>query len=540
MSARVVVVGGGFGGAFSARFLRRVLPPDVEVELIDETNYFVFQPLLPEVASGTINAPDAVTPLRLMLPGVRVRMGDVYDVDFDAKRLAVVQGSKRRPQEINYEHLVLAPGLEPALEKLPGFVEHSLTMCNLADAYSLRNHIIHCLEHADITRDAALKSRLLTFIVAGGGFSGVETMGECIEMIRRALRFYPNVSMDEFRPVLVQRGDRLLPELPEKLGEYARRRLEKRGVEVRLNTGVRSATSTALELDDGTRVPAATIVTTIGNGPCSLVRQLGIALERGRIPVDRCLRVPGLPNVWALGDAALVPLGIGAEDQPAEYAPPTAQYAMREARCLAGNVAAAFKGKELEAFHHKPKGALASIGHYQGVGEVFGIRVSGLLAWMIWRFFYIGILPGFTTRLRVALNWLFDYFLPRNLVQIVTEQKGATRFMRYARGDVLFGPGEIVDGLYTIVDGSLESRVWDEQLGEDFVRILGSGDHWGERSISGAFQTQGTLIALEDSRVMVMQREDFQNLRACLPVLDDYFKRIPQKIYPHGLRDKPQ
>ncbi len=538
MSARVVVVGGGFGGAFSADYLRRALPTDVKVELIDEKNYFVFQPLLPEVASGTINAPDAVTPLRLMLPGVRIRMAEVFEIDFDARHIRVVQGTKRVPQTITYEHLVLAPGLEPSLDRMPGFSDHCLTMRNLADAFRLRNHLINCLEHADITPDPGLKSRLLTFVVAGGGFSGVEIMGECVEMVRQALRFYPNVSMEEFHPVLVQRDDRLLPELSEKLGEYARRQLEKRGVEVRLNTGVRAATSTALELDDGTRVPAATIVTTVGNGPRSLARQPGITLERGRIPVDRCLRVPGLRNVWSLGDAALVPLGPGIDGQPVQYAPPTAQYAMREARCLAGNVAATFKGKELKAFRHKPKGALASMGHYQGVGDVFGIRVSGLLAWMIWRFFYIGILPGFTTRLRVALDWLFDYFLPRNLVQLVTEQKSATRFIRVAEGDVLFGPGQIVDGFYTVVEGSLESRVADEQIGEDFVRVLGPGDHWGERAINGAFETHGTLIALEDSRVMVVQREDFANLRACLPVLDDYFKRIPQESYPHGLRDK--
>jgi len=191
-SKRIVILGGGFGGAFTARYLRRRVAPDVAIELINDANYFVFQPLLPEVAAGIIGASDAVTPLRAMLPGVRFRMAHAYDVNFPKRIVHVVQGSKRVPIQVSYDHLVIAVGQVTNLDGLPGFAEHSLTMRNIADAYRLRNHIIQCLEHADVTDDDVIKRRLLTFVVAGGGFSGVEAIGELTEMVRRTLPYYPS------------------------------------------------------------------------------------------------------------------------------------------------------------------------------------------------------------------------------------------------------------------------------------------------------------------------------------------------------------
>ncbi len=529
---RIVILGGGFGGAFTAKYLRRRLESNVVIELINDTNYFVFQPLLPEVAAGIISAPDAVTPLRVMLPGVKFRMARAYGVDFAKQQVHVVQGTKRVPIQVPYDHLVLAVGLKANLEMLPGFKEHSLTMRNLSDAYRLRNQIIQCLEHADVTTDAALKQRLLTFVVAGGGFSGVETIGELSEMIHRTLSYYPNIQPHGIRSILVQRGSHILPELPQHLSQYAQRKLQQRGIEIKLNTGLKSATAGSVQLADGTIVHTATLVSTIGNGPSELMHALDIELVRGKFPTDRNLRVIGHDNIWAVGDAAL----ISVDDAAEQFAPPTAQFATAQAHCVAANITAVLADQALSHFAFRPKGSLASIGHYSAVADVYGVRLSGLVAWFMWRGFYILRLPGFATKLRVTLNWLFDYVLPRKIVQMRIDVPPATRFVRLGKGDVLFKPGQILDGFYTVVEGALESRTPDAALGEDFVRRIGPGEHWGERALTENWETKGTLTALEDTRILILSRDDFNNLRTSLPVLDEYFSHIPQSRYAHSLR----
>ena len=539
---RIVIVGGGFAGAFTARNLRRRLGDEATVELINDTNYFVFQPLLPEVAAGIIAAPDAVTPLRIMLPGVRVRMGRAYKVDFDRQVVLLVQGTKRVPIEVEYDHLVLAVGQRSNLDLLPGFQEHSLGMKNLGDAHRLRNHVIQCLEHADVTGDQALKKRLLTFVVAGGGFSGVETMGELFEMIQRTLPLYPNIATDELRAILIQRGERLLPELPDELGDYSHQLLTKRGVDVRTRTGILGASAQAVELDDGTSIETLTLVSTIASGPTELVTQLGVELERGKLPTDEFLHLRGRAQVWAIGDSA----GVVIDPATKMLAPPTAQFATAQAEQLAANIVATIKDKPLKPFAFVPKGALASLGHYSAVAQLYGLRLSGLLAWFLWRGFYIMRLPGFATKVRVTLNWFFDYFLPRNTVQIQTHATRATRYVRVKKGERLFAPGQLPDGFYAVVEGLLESRVQEPTSGEsadelsasanDFVRLLGPGDHWGERAVSGDLETKGSLVAKEDSLVMIINNTDFKQLRRSLPMLDRYFDQIPEAAYPQALR----
>lgn len=532
---RVVIIGGGFGGAFAAKFLRRTAAHDFEIELINSTNYFVFQPLLPEVVSGTISAHDAVTPLRYMLPGVKVRLAEVTGIDMDARKITLLQGTRRFPQTIEYDHLVIAVGQKTNLSLSPGLAAHSLCVRDIADAHELRNQVIRCLEHADVTQDPAVRRRLLTFIVAGGGFSGVETIGELVEMIRRTLRFYPNISCNDVRAVLVQRGDRILPELSPRLAQYAEKKLRERNVEILLNTSIVSATATDVYLDNGTRIATDTLVATVGSAPRAFARGLGLQLHHGKIAVDQFLRVPGCENVWCVGDAALISLP-PTNGEEIRYAPPTAQFAVREARVVARNIVASQKGGELQAFAYQPKGSLASIGNYKAVAELFGFRLSGLFAWLIWRGLYIGMLPGFSTRLRVALNWLFDYFLPRSIVQIANNPSAGTTYRHYAKGDVVCRPGQIIDGFYTVIAGGMESRIPDPGKGEDFVRNLRPGDHWGERSMASETLAKGTLTATEDTQVLVLQRSDFRNLSAAFPGLNEYFEKISDEIYAPSLR----
>ena len=537
-TAPIVVAGGGFAGVFAARQLRRQLGDRYPITLLSPQNHFVFQPLLPEVAAGIINIQDAVSPLRALLPGVKVGMAEVQSVDFAQKQLHFLQGQKKVPQSLQYRQLVLACGLISDFSRFPGFTEHTLGMKHLADAYALRNRVIHCLEHADITKNAELKRQLLTFVVIGGGFSGVETVGEMTEMLRRTLRYYPSVSAADLHIVLIQHGDRILMELPQSLADYATEKLSGRGIQIRCNTGVTKATASGVELSNGDFLDAATVVTTIGNGPTGLVKNLDLPTERGRILVDRQLRVKDRPDVWALGDAALVPLQRYGE--PPRYAPPTAQFAVREADCLARNMKAVMDGLTPCRFSYKPRGALASIGNYRAVAEVFGRRLSGLPAWVLWRGFYLAMLPGVVTRLRVALNWALDYFVPRNVVQVDQLRPSSCRYLHLRKGSIVFRPNELVDGLYTVVEGELESRVQDTESGEDYVRILKPGDHWGERVISHGRTTVGQLKALSDAKVLLLGREEFLRLCESLPPLQKHFAGLQEENYPPQLRQAPK
>ncbi len=530
----VTVLGGGFAGAFAAKRLRKVLPADVEVELVSERNYFVFQPLLPEVVGGTITATDAVTPLRLMLKDINVRMGEVMDIDFANKKIELAQGSGRIPQFLSYDALVMALGTRGMDTLFPGLADHGFFVKNLTDAQQLRNHVIHCLEHADVTRNAQLKSQLLTFVIAGGGFSGVEVAGEVQELIARSLRHYPNISKDELKILLVHSGKEILPELSERLGAHARERLVRRGVEFLLETRLAGATAMGVETSAGDFVGSHTLICTIGNGPVELLEHLPLTLERGQIAVDANLQVEGQEGVWALGDNARVPLDDGS------FAPTTAQFAVREAELIATNVAAWLQGQSQAPFSYEPKGSMASIGHYDAVAEVYGRPLSGVFAWLLWRGFYWSLVPSVSTRLRIALNWLFDYVLPRSIVQISAPDDTGLSRRHYKAGDVLFDPGQHIDGLYTVVSGRLESRILRSSgdSGEaDHVRLIGVGEHWGEHSLSKPQATIGRLVALEDSEVLLIRRADFTRLSAALPFFQTYFDELPEARYPEELQN---
>lgn len=544
---RIVIIGGGFSGIFAARHLRRRIR-NARIELINERNYFVFQPLLPEVVASIINIQDAVTPLRLVLPDIRVRLAEVTHIEFAANKITLLQGRKQVPISVGYDHLVIACGLISDLARFPGFAEHTLSMKHVSDAYALRNRIINCLEHADITSDATIKKALTTFVVIGGGFSGVETMGEMSEMLRRTLPFYKNIPREMVKFVLIQRGNRILPELPESLGRYVDRKLSERGIDVRCNTGMKKALLDGVVLSDGSMLPSYTVVTTIGNGPSPFTQSLGLKMQRGRIETDPYLRVPPHDNVWSLGDVAAVPL-MRRKGEEQRYAPPTAQFAVQEAKCLANNMArtirAAHKRKaRLRPFSYKPKGALASIGNYRAVAQIMGVNISGFVAWFLWRGFYMALLPGHISRLRVALNWLLDYFIPRSIVQVEQSKQHSCRYIHLHKGTVLFRPNERVHGLYTVISGKMESRAQRPNgdggggADKDYVRELNPGDHWGERSIHDNRYTHDELRALEDSVLLLMERTEFSRLREGLPVLRDYFDNIPEQNYPPQLRQE--
>lgn len=521
---KVVIIGGGFAGVYTARALSELADQTIDIELICDRNYFVFQPLLPEVAAGTINSQDAVTPLRQLLPKVRVRLAEVIGVDFKHKQVRILQGRRRIPQIVAYEHVVLASGQVTDLSRLPGFSDHSLTMKDLSDAYRLRNQVIRCLELADVTEFTEIKRQALTFVVAGGGFSGVETMGELVEMVHRTRKLYPGIGEGEVRFVLVQRGDRVLPEMPEKLSRYAFKNLSARGVDVKCNTAIKQASATAVLTDQGEVIPTSTLVTTVGNGPAPFIEQLDLPLARGKIRVQQTLAVEGYCDVWALGDIALIPMG---EDQ---YAPPTAQYAMREAKAVAENILKCMRGENTVPFAYTPRGMLASLGNYSGVAQLYRFSITGLPAWLIWRAFYISMVPGISTRLRVAINWCFDYFMPRSTVYLEQGKTPACRYRYYASGEEVFASDQLLDGLYIVLKGRLK-MTGTRRNGDSFERIIAAGDHWGEWILTHDGVTTGRVEALESSQVLVLPKDDFMRLKSALPGFDQYFSNLDPERY---------
>lgn len=530
MAQKVLVLGGGFAGMFAAREIKERLGDLVDVELINDENYFVFQPLLPEVAAGSITALHAVSPLRFLLRNVFVRKARVHSIDFEQKTVTLFQGVQRRPTEVAYDHLVVAMGQTVDLSRTPGLTEHALTMKTLEDARRLREHVIERLEHAEITQLPEVKSEALTFCVIGAGFSGVETVGEMKEMIDRSLKYYPNISPEEVRVIVVEFAGRVLGELPKKLGAYTARKLETRGIEVMLNTGVESATGTRLITTNGDEIPTRTIVATIGNATSKIVQRLDLPAVHGRITVDRNLQVKDRPGVWSLGDCALIPMKDDASERQ-DFALPTAQFAVREARALAKNVEAAIRGKHLSPFQYKSQGALASLGARRGVAQVWGVNISGFPAWLLWRAYYISFLPGLGTKIRVLINWLLDELSPRSVVQVRSHTPPAARYVHYRAGDRVFEMGNRADGLYTVISGQVELAYKDESGADLKVSTIGPGGHFGERLILGQNVRSGTVRALENTKVLVLDRDEFSKLADGFPVFREYFRDHMKHAY---------
>lgn len=520
---RIVILGGGFGGLYTARALHRTFRDTAEIEVITAENYFVFQPLLPEVGAGSVTPIHATSPYRFLLKGVGIRKALIDSVDFAAKHVTVFQGVQRRPTEVPYDHLVVALGQTVDLSRTPGLEAHALTMKTLEDARRLRAHVIERLEHADVTNLPEVKRGALTFTVIGGGFSGIETVGEMAELIDRSLKYYPNVSRGEVRIIVLEFADKVLAEMPERLRAYAQDQLEKRGVDVRLNTGIASATGTQITTTEGDVIDTRTVVATIGNAPAPVIKRMDVPLTQGRIAVARDLSVPERDGVWSLGDCALIPM----VDHPSvreDYAPPTAQFAVREAKQLAANIKRAVTGERLKPFEYTSKGSMASLGARRGVADVMGIRLTGFLAWLLWRAYYVAFLPGLPAKVWVLSHWVLDWVTPRSLVNLATPKTDAARHVRYSAGDRIYETGNRADSFFTVIEGAVEITNPTVRDGQPETRRIGPGGHFGERLILGATRRVATARAVEDTVVLAMGRDEFLKLTRALPAMREYFE----------------
>lgn len=414
-SKHVLILGGGYAGVATAQALEKIFvrDPSLEIVLVSHSNFLVHTPMLADVASSALEAQHISAPLRASCPRTHVVRASVKAIDTDAREVHI-QASPYAPVEtVSYEHLVLALGAVPAFYDLPGLEANSFTLKTLQDAIRLRNHIISMLEQADAEADLEERRRLLTFVVAGGGFAGTEMIASLLDMIHSILRYYPEIPPDELRFVVVHSRDRILPELSPELADYSQRKLEARGIEFKLGVHVAGAAPDEVLLKDGSRITARTLIWTAGNQPNPLVRTLPGELDRrGAVVTDNTMQVKGLTNVWAVGDCAAIP-DVNNQGNPC---PPTAQHALREGQVVAKNIAAVLKGKSPRPFRFRTRGLLVALGQRTAGAEIRGFRFSGLLAWFMWRTLYWSKLPGLEKKVRVAIDWTVELFFPRDIV----------------------------------------------------------------------------------------------------------------------------
>ena len=418
---RIVVLGGGFGGMYCARHLERLLKRrrDVEITLVSRDNFFLFTPMLHEVAASDLDITHIVSPLRALLTRTTVLVGEVQSIDLQRRVVTASHGQSPHQHDLEFDQLVIALGSTTNFFGIRGLEHRALTMRTLGDAIHLRNRVIGMLEEAE-SEEPSASDGLLTFVVAGGGFAGVETIAAINDFVREALRFYKRLSPERLRLVLVHAGPEILPELGPELGEYARRKLTARGVEILVNTGVADVDSDAVVLRDGRRIPSRLVVWTAGTSPHHLLRSLPCPLERGRICVNETLAVPGWPGVWGVGDCAVVP-----DRRTGRPHPPTAQHALREARTAARNIVAVLDGRRTETFNFRTIGQLAAIGRRTGVARMLGWNFSGFIAWWLWRTIYLTKLPRLDRKVRVAIDWTLDLVFAKDFVQFLAERADA-------------------------------------------------------------------------------------------------------------------
>lgn len=421
--SRIVILGGGFAGAYCAQALERTLRGlNAEVVLIDRHNYFVFSPLLIEAGTGSLEPRHAVVPMRAFLRTADFRMAEVCGISPDEKVVMYQLPESESVERIGYDQLVIALGSVTRLPDVPGLREHGWEMKSLADAVALRDRAISMLELAEVTNDPQKRREMLHFVVVGGNFTGVELAGEFDVFLRHAARQYRHLGQESCAITLIELSDKILGALGEDLSAFAARHLRRRGIDIRTNTTVIEVEADRARLSDGHSLAARTVIWCAGLEPNPLIGELQVPRdERGYILTERDLRVQGMDNVWAIGDAAVNLDGHG------QAYPATAQHAVRQGAHLARNLAAALEGRPIKPCNIRSKGALAALGCRTGVAKVFGISLSGFPAWWLWRTVYLLKMPGLSRKVRVALDWTIDLIFSRDYVQLGVHRASARR-----------------------------------------------------------------------------------------------------------------
>lgn len=523
---RIAILGGGFGGIYTAMYLQKYLKklPDWEIVIVNRENYFVYQPMLAEVVGGSVGILDTVSQIHRLIPKAKLMIREIDGVDLKKKQIILGPKYTHSVQILKYDHIVFALGNVTDFRGSTGLHEHALPFKNLTDTLRIRNHLIDVMETAATVEDPELKKQLLTFVVGGGGFSGVEIVAELNDFVRKMADKSANLDPCEIRVVLIHNKSRLMErELSESLSKYAEKILKKRGVEIRLEQTLMAATPQEALLDNGERIGSKTIISTVPSSPNPIIESLPLSLEKGKIKTDSTMLAEGTDHVWALGDCARIPLADG------NFCPPTAQFAIREAKVLASNIIATIQGKERKPFFFKSLGMLGALGHHSAVAELFGcIKLSGFFAWLMWRAIYWAKLPGLDRKIKVAFSWILDMFFPIETVQLkIASSQGIVK-LHFESGEVIFHEGDIGDYLYIITSGAVEA-IKNKDGKPHVLGQLRKGEFFGEVALMNQRTRTATIRCIEPTDVLALSKSDFGILIANFKNLRDTFEKIEKE-----------
>ncbi|MFF8533738.1 NAD(P)/FAD-dependent oxidoreductase [Streptomyces sp. NPDC015532] len=439
--ARILIVGGGYVGMYTALRLQRQLKPElkrgeVEITVVSPDPYMTYQPFLPEAAAGSISPRHVVVPLRRVLDRCRIVIGEVRSIDH-AKRTATLttlatEEEGAGAEQLTYDELVLAPGSVSRTLPIPGLADFAIGFKTVEEAIGLRNHVIEQMDIASSTRDPAIRDAALTFVFVGGGYAGVEALGELEDMARYTARYYHNLKPEDMKWILVEASDRILPEVGEEMGRYTVSQLRRRNIEVRLETRLNSCADRVAVLSDGARFPTRTVVWTAGVKPHPVLAATDLPLnERGRLTCTPRLTVDGVAHAWAAGDAAAVP---DVTAGPGKETAPNAQHAVRQAKLLGDNLAHTLRGEPLETYSHKYVGSVASLGLHKGVAYVYGRKLRGYPAWFMHRVYHLSRVPTFNRKARVLAEWTLAGLFKREIVSLGSLEHPRAEFELAAGG----------------------------------------------------------------------------------------------------------
>jgi len=518
----VVIAGGGFAGVYCAKSLAKELGAisRSRVALIADANFMLFQPMLAEVCGSALSPQHIVNPIRRICGGVTVLRGNIKEIDLTKRQLVLDAGHFTKNADVRFGHLVLALGGVVDLSRVPGMPEHAFLMKNVGDALELRSAIIDRFEEANFQPDASAMKRLLSFVIVGGGYSGVETAGQILDLCRGINHLYPRIARSEYKVTLIHSGKHLLPEISETLGVYCEKNLRERGIEIILEARVSAMTASKVFLQDGRVIESHTVVTTVGNAPHPLIADLckkhNLESFKGRFVTDENLRAKNQDRVWVAGDCAAIPLY---GSKTGEYCPPTAQFAYREGILLGKNIARWLRKQRLKTFKFTGLGELASIGHHSAVAEIFGMKFSGLIAWFMWRTIYLMKLPGLERKLRVMIDWTLDLFFPRDITLLTPKPTEVLQEMHLEKGDQLFHSGEPALSFYIVKSGRID--LLDEN---GVVKSVGAGEHFGERALLHDHIWRFSATAAEQSTLVTLDAKVFNSISSASSSIHHFFE----------------
>lgn len=524
-ATKIIILGGGFAGVQCAKTLRKLLPKNEnEIVIFNEQNHMVFSPLLAEVASAAIKTKDVGASLRQLLSGVKIRTETVLNIDLPKKFIEYESYDLSR-QKMDYDHLVIALGNTSNFAIIPGMDEHAFGLKSIGDALRLQSHVIDQMEKAEVCDDPVKKKWFLTFTVVGGGFSGVEIAGELNEFVKESAEFFETIDKDMIQVNLIHSNSQILPEVSPSLRDFARIKMEKRGINFYLERKATKATSNGLWLDDTDFLSSGTIVCTIGTTPLPIVNRLPLEKQRGRIATQPDMSLNGFENAWAIGDCAAVPNAVSNS-----ISPPVGQFAERQGKQVAQNIQKVLSGEATKPFSYKTMGHLCAIGGMSAVAEVGGMHISGFPAWFLWRTIYLMKLPSLAQKAKVGIEWGCDLIFPRSIGYVKTDLSRSCTRAFYAPGDYIFKQGSPASDFYVIEQGEVDILVQDEETGEEeTVAVLGPGDFFGEQALLESRPRNASVRARDNLMLLTMGNRLFaeisKNLVPLKEALADAAKR---------------